>query len=76
MGRRGYFALEPRHLAEVDERVAELCRRIALQQDLVRSMALRGEPTGAAADVLETMQDKLEQLQLWRNFVHSVLDAV
>lgn len=76
MGRRGYFALEAKHLEEVDERMAELCRRIGLQQELVRSLTLRGEPTGAANDMLETMQNKLEELRQRRSFLHSVLDNV
>src|SRR5262245_12037679 len=55
-----------RHLAQADRHIAECKTLIARQEDLVRRVAQRGQPTDWAEDTLHALQSSLHAFEVAR----------
>jgi hypothetical protein len=66
---------ERRHLAQADRHIAECKALIARQQELVRRIAQRGQPTDWAEDTLRAFESNLRAFEAHRNEIVVQIDA-
>jgi len=66
---------EHRHLTQADRHIAECKALIARQQELVRRIAQRRQPTDWAEDTLNALQSSLRAFEAHRELIVSALRA-
>ena len=64
-----------RHLAQADRHIAECKALIARQEELVRRIAQRGQPTNWAEDTLRAFELSLRAFEAQRNDIVAQIDA-
>ena len=66
---------ERRHLAQADRHIAECKALIARQEELVRRIAQRGQPTDWAQNTLRAFESNLRAFEAQRNEIVAQIDA-
>jgi hypothetical protein len=66
---------ERRHLAQADRHIAECKALIARQEELVRRIAQRGQPTDWAQNTLRAFESNLRAFEAHRNEIVAQIDA-
>ena len=67
--------LERKHLAQADRHIADCKALIARQEELVRRIAQRGQPTDWAEDTLHVLESSLHMFEQHRRLIVSALEA-